>query len=72
MTPDILGWIGTTLSLVFYWMLAVRRVRMSYVFLIVSAAVWGVVGGITGLPSLLVKEIIVVALAVWGLRNWSK
>jgi hypothetical protein len=72
MGPDQLGWLGTVLSLGFYIALSCKRITIAYVVLLISAVVWGLVGIVTGLPSLLVKEILIVVIGLWGLRNWSK
>jgi hypothetical protein len=34
--------------------------------------VWGAVGILTALPSLVVKEVLIVAIGLYGLKNWSK
>jgi hypothetical protein len=72
MGPDHLGWIGTILSLGFYLALSCKKVTLAYVVLLVSAVVWGAVGILTALPSLVVKEVLIVAIGLYGLKNWSK
>ena len=69
---DMLGWIGTVLSLLFYLLLAWKRVKIAYVALVLSTFVWGYVGLTTDLTSLTFKEVAILAITIWGWRNWSK
>jgi hypothetical protein len=69
---DLLGWIGTLLSLLFYLLLACKRVKLAYVSLVLSAFVWGYVGYTSGLNSLTFKEVAILFITLWGWRNWSK
>jgi hypothetical protein len=68
---DILGWIGTVLSLTFYLLLAVKKVLPAYIALALSAVVWTLVGLLVPMTSLVVKEVIVGAFVVWGYSNWK-
>jgi hypothetical protein len=69
---DILGWIGTMLSLAFYLALAEKRVKIAYIALILSAFAWGYVGYMSDLSSLTVKEVVILLITLVGWRNWSK
>lgn len=69
---DILGWVGTALSLAFYLLLGLKRVQMAYIFLAASAVVWGILGYLTGLSSLVAKEVVVGFFVIWGWHNWHK
>ena len=68
---DILGWVGTILSLTFYLLLAIKKVLPAYIALALSAVVWTLVGLLVPMTSLVVKEIIVGAFVVWGYANWK-
>jgi len=69
---NLLGWVGTVLSLLFYLLLAWKRVKIAYVALVLSAFAWGAVGYMTELPSLTFKEVAILFITLWGWKNWSK
>lgn len=72
MSVDAWGWVGTALSLLFYLLLAYRRVKLAYVALCLAAVLWAIIGGMLAMPSLVFKEAAILALIVLGWRNWSK
>lgn len=72
MDTNVLGWIGTILSLIFYLALSFKSIKIAYVALIFSALVWGMVGYLTDLPSLTFKEVAILFMTLLGWRNWNK
>ncbi len=71
-TADILGWIGTLGLFAFYWQLAKGKVVNAYLFGIAAGVVWGAVGVLLSLPSLLFMETVIIFLNLHGIHAWRK
>jgi nicotinamide riboside transporter PnuC len=68
---DLLGWLGTVVSLLFYILLAKRHMTSSYIVGILASVIWVAVGVQSDLPSLVVKYFIVTGFLLWGWREWA-
>ena len=66
MYADEIGWIGTILSIGFYLLLAMQKMRAAYVCGIFAAVLWTLIGILLELPSLIGKEVVVLIFLLWG------
>jgi len=75
---DFIGWIGLAGLSIFYWLLGSGKVLMAYIYGIIGAMAWLIVGIATKmgyaseLPSLIVMEAMVIVMNIRGIYYWKK
>jgi len=71
-TEDVLGWIGTAGLIIFYVLLAKRKILWAYAAGTTASILWLFVGLLTAIPSLVVLEVVIICINVYGMYNWFK
>ena len=75
---DVVGWIGFVSLGLFYWLLGSGKVLIAYIFSIIGAGAWMVIGiasemGYAAeLPSLITMEAMIILMNIRGIWKWRK
>lgn len=75
---DLIGWVGFVGLGIFYWLLGSGKVLVAYIFGIIGAIAWLIVGIATEmgfaaqLPSLIIMEAMVILMNIRGIYKWKK
>lgn len=75
---DLVGWIGFLGLGAFYWLLGSGEVLTAYIFSIIGAGAWLVIGVASEmgyaaeLPSLITMETMIILMNIRGIWNWRK
>jgi nicotinamide riboside transporter PnuC len=68
---DLLGWIGTACSILFYLYLSRKRVLPAYIIGFVGAMIWLSIGFMISMWSLVAKELVIMILIFMGYTSWK-